>query len=709
MRLVVAALLGAFAVSVVHGQTCAPVRILPSATVSASLDNSSCVLSDGTAYQAYRLVLPDRGQIQINLSGISNNLILILRDNSGAQIASGLAVQQPIEAGSYTLLVDGQTPGQVGGYTVQTAFMPEPGMLCANFDSIGLHDTVDGTLGMSGCALPSGTAYEGYSLSTLGSGTLTISVSSPDFTPAVIVRQPDGTAVASGGALQVAVYAHTQYEILISTADVLGAYEIDTSFQPAATETCVPQSTFSASASDNSTVTTSSCTSAGDNGTISYFTFYNLTLTAAGLADLSAASSAFDPTIYLLDQSGNTIALDTGGGGSTAAQNIAEIRAQLSPGNYTVEIVSPVATGGAYAFNYQFTAGSPQPCSLIAASPSGALAGTLTPSSCRDNDLGLTDLYSVTLPADGTLDATLTSSAFAGRLAFRDTKDNLILLSEDDLGLGSTELVTQLPAGTYTVAAAAISGTGAYQLTANFTAHTLTPCTYIQPVDNNGGYIADLGEGSCPGPSGQPLDLYQFTLPSAGVILAVMTSSQVEGHLTLTDQSGNLLRSDEDSYAPNDPLIIQYLPAGTYQLQARAVSVTAGGLYEVDVRTTAGSRPPFCVPQGGLTVGATINGALNYTSCQYTDSTFADVYSFTLNAATTVNLELDSSAFSAYLILLDSNGNLLAFGDSGGGGASALLQQTLPAGTYYVVAKAEPYSGYYNSVGAYTLSLTSGQ
>jgi hypothetical protein len=708
VRRAVALFLGTFAVSVLHGQTCAPVRIPPSATVSASLDNSSCLLSDGTAYQAYRLVLADRGQLQITLSGTTNNLIPILRDSTGAQIASGAAIQQSVEAGSYTLLVDGQTPGQVGGYIVQTAFTAEPGMLCATFDSIGLNDAAAGTLGMSGCALPSGTAYEAYALTTLGSGTLTISVSSPDFTPTVMVRQPDGTAVASGGALQATVYADTQYEILISTADVLGAYQLSTSFQPAATETCVPQATFSASASDNSTVTTANCTSAGDNGALSYFTYYNLTLTAAGLADLSAASSAFNPTIYLLDQSGNTIALDSGGGGSTAGQSIAEIRAQLSPGNYTVEIASSVAPGGAYAFNYQFTAGSPQPCSLTAASPSGTVAGTLTPSSCRDNDLGLADLYSLTLPADGTLDVTLTSSAFAGRLAFGDTKDNLILLNEDDFGLGSTELMTNLPAGTYTVAAAAISGTGAYQLTANFSAHALTPCTYVQPVDNNGGYIADLGEGSCPGPNGQPMDLYQFTLPSAGVVLAVMTSSQVEGHLTLTDQFGNVLRSDEDSYAPNDPLIIQYLPAGAYQLLARAVSSTAGGLYEVDVRTTAGPRPPFCTPQGGLTLGATINGSLGYTSCQYTDSTFADVYSFTLNAAATVNLEMDSSAFSAYLILLDSNGNLLADGDSGGG-ASAVIQQALPAGTYYAVAKAEPYIGYYYSVGAYALSLTQSQ
>ena len=640
--------------------------MLPSGTLAGTLDGSSCLLSDGTAYQAYRLVLPDRGQIQINLGGTTNNLGLILRDGSGAQIASGVTIGQPLEAGSYTVLVDGQTPGQVGGYNVQTTFTPEPGMACANFDSIGLNDSVSGWLGASGCALPSGTSYDAYALNTLGSGTLTIAVTSPDFTPAVIVRQADGTAVANGVAVQVvAVYANTPYEILVSTADALGAYQVTTSFQPAATETCVPQNTFSASASDNASVTTSNCTGAADDGSLLYFTYYNLTVTAAGLADLSASSPAFDPTLYLFDQSGNLIASDTDGGGSTAALSQAGILAQLAPGNYTVEIATSNASGGAYAFNYQFTPGAPQPCALSAASLPGAIAGILTPASCRDNALGLMDLYSVTLPAAGTLDVILASSAFSGRLAFRDTKDNLILLAEDDAGVGSTELVTELPAGTYTVAAAAISGTGAYQLTLNFTANPITPCTYIQPVDSNGGYIADLGEGSCTGPNGQPLDFYQFTLPAAGVVLAVMTSSQVDGHLTLTDSSGNFLRSDEDSYAPNDPLIIQYLPAGTYQLQARAASSTAGGLYEVDVRTTPGSRPPFCVPQGGLTTGASISAALNYTSCQYPDSTFADVYAFTVNSNAVVNLELDSIAFAAYLVLLDASGNVLFVNDSG--------------------------------------------
>ena len=686
-------LLAAFAA--LHGQTCAPVRLLPADTVSASLDASSCLLSDGTAYQAYRLVLPARGQVQIALSNTTNNLGLMLRDASGAQVGSGLTIQQPIEAGSYTLLVNGMTPGQVGGYTVQTAFTPEPGMLCANFDSIGLNDTVSGRLGMSGCTPPSGLSYEAYSLTTLGSGTLSVSVSSPDFTPIVTVRASDGTAVASGGSVQATVYSGTQYEILISTSDIQGAYQVTTAFQPAPAETCVPQGAFSSDGSDNSTLTPANCSTAS-----TYFTYYSLDVTTPGLADLSAVSTDFLPTLFLFDQSGNLIASDSGGG---ASPNSAGIRTQLGAGNYIVEVAT-TGSGGAYSFNYQFTAATPLPCTPNAASPNSTITGSLGPASCRDNSLGLADLYTINLPAAGLLDLTMTSAAFAAGLALRDTKDNLILATADQQDLGSTELTAELPAGTYTVAAAALSNSGSYQLTYKLTTQPVTPCTYVQAMDNNGGYIAKLGEGSCQGPNGQPLDFYQFTIPSDSVVLAVMTSSQVPGHLTLADSYGNFLRSDEDSYAPGDPAIIQYLPAGTYQLQARAAGSTSGGLYEVDVRTTPGPHPPFCAAQPGLKPGVPINAALNYTSCQYADSTFADLYSFTLNAPATISLELDSTAFNGYLILLDAIGNAIATADSYGA-VSASLQQPLAAGTYIVVAKAEPYSGYYYSVGAYRLSL----
>ena len=96
------------------------------------------------------------------------------------------------------------------------------------------------------------------------------------------------------------------------------------------------------------------------------------------------------------------------------------------------------------------------------------------------------------------------------------------------------------------------------------------------------------------------MDYYEFTLPSDSVVAAVMTSSAVDGYLTLLDSSGRTLRSDANSYAGKDALIVQFLAAGTYRLAARGSSGMASSgaaLYEVDLRTLPGPRPPFCAPK----------------------------------------------------------------------------------------------------------------
>src|SRR4029077_872030 len=153
---------------------------------------------DGTPFTAYRLDLPVRGRIRIDLTAL--NADLILRDSSGAKVDSGASIGRPIEAGSYSLLVNGRSTGETIPYTVRTAFTAEPGMLCSGFARVGLNQTVTGTLGASGCSMPDGTVYEGYQLETSGSGTLTVSVSSPEFTPALILRDSDGYAIASDAA-----------------------------------------------------------------------------------------------------------------------------------------------------------------------------------------------------------------------------------------------------------------------------------------------------------------------------------------------------------------------------------------------------------------------------------------------------------------------------------------------------------------------------
>ncbi len=688
-----------------YAQDCAPVaRVLPNTTLAGALDAASCQLLDGTPYAPYRLDLPVRGQIKIGPGGTSGNFSLTFRDASGIKVDSGTAIARPIEAGSYTLMINGLAAGQTGSYTVNVSFTAEPGILCDNFPNIGPNQTAAGKLPSSGCLALDGTPYEAYTLTTDGSGTLTVSVASTDFTPVIAVRSIDGhpLTLPSASPLNVLLSGDSQYLVIVSSADTTtGAYQIASTFQPADSETCRSQKTLADSDSDTSTIAAASCfvTIAG-SGDQSYYNYYDFTLSAAGLVSAVAISGDFAATLHLLDAAGNTLASDSGGGGIDAQYDVvSNLSAQLPAGSYRLQVFSDLPSGGSYTLKYMFQAGSPQPCTAAALSFGAQVTGTLTGASCRTS-LGLSDLYTLTLPSAGTLDIEIDSMAFDTALAIRDNKDNLIVRDGDVNGLGVTHFTADLPAGVYTVAGAANSGAGNYLLTAKLTAHDIPACTFAQTLDLNGGFIQRLGPRSCTGDNGQPVDYYSFTLGADSLVLAVMTSSEVDGYLTLYDANGSALRNDDNSYGANDPLIVQYLPAGSYKLAARGASSTVGGLYEVDLRTAAGPRPPFCTPKSTLNAGDTVTGLITYTDCQYIDSTFADLYQMTVPADSAVDLRLNSGDFDAYLVLLDSTGAVVDEDDDSGGNINARITRNLAAGTYFVVAK--PLSDY-TSLGAYTL------
>src|ERR1043166_1901132 len=94
-------------------QTCAPrLTLQPVDSLSGALDRTNCRLSDNTLYAEYSLVLPARGQIEINSVASAFDLTLILRDSSGHRIAAGSSIKQPIERGQYSVLVNAGTEDQ---------------------------------------------------------------------------------------------------------------------------------------------------------------------------------------------------------------------------------------------------------------------------------------------------------------------------------------------------------------------------------------------------------------------------------------------------------------------------------------------------------------------------------------------------------------------------------------------------------------------
>jgi hypothetical protein len=709
MRLGAASLLLQFLCAWLHAQECpAILSVLPNASLSGALDATSCQLTDGSAYMPYRLDLPVRGRIKLDLGGMQSNLSLILRDGNGQKIDSGLSIHRAIEAGNYVVFVNGQTAADLGSYTLTTGFSPELGMLCTVFPNIGRRQTVNGLLGSSGCLSPDGALYEAYTLNTDGAGTLTVTIASQDFTPSVALRSSDGHLVNTSidGTLTALVTGDSQYTLVVTSSDKAGAYQITTAFQSSVDETCRSQKSLTDPSAEAGSITGTSCFIILEgSGDLQYYNYYVLNLATAGLVDLTASSPDFTTTLNLLDGAGNVLASDEGSGGFDSQTSVrSNLRLQLPAGLYRLQVFSDLPSGGNYSLQYNFTAGNPQPCVPATATPGDLLQGGLNAQSCR-TAFGLSDLYRMSISATGALDLDMSSYDFNTRLVLRDAKDNVMARNDDVDGVSNAHISAELPPGAYTIAASATAGAGLYRATTKFSAHDPGDCSYVQPIDLNGGFIQILGSLPCRAIDGQPVDYYSFTLSVDSLVLAVMTSSALDGYLTLYDSNGNVLRFDDNSYGSGDPLIIQYLPAGSYKLAVRDVSGGPGGIYEIDLRTTAGPRPPYCGSRGPISVGSTVTGNITYTGCQYYDSTFADYYTLTLSADTAVELHANSSDFDAYLVLLDGKGNLIDQDDDSGGGTNAMVAQFLPAGTYYVVVK--PF-GDYTSHGTYSLAAKAG-
>jgi hypothetical protein len=308
----------------------------------------------------------------------------------------------------------------------------------------------------------------------------------------------------------------------------------------------------------------------------------------------------------------------------------------------------------------------------------------------------------VVLPQAGTLDLDMQSNDFVPLLTLRDAKDNRIVNDDNFGNFTDSHITADLPAGSYSVVAATGGLPGGYTFAWQLKAHALAPCSQTQNMDLNSAYVGVFGAGSCRGSNGQPADYYQITTPATGTVAAVMTSQVTDGFLTLSSSDGSVLRWDDNSYGGTDPFIVQFLPGQTYRIEARATDAISSGYYRMDVLYAAGGRPTGCAPMGTANPGDLLPGTLSFTSCQFPDGTFADLYQIDVTDPAALDLRLDSTDFDTYLVVLDGKGNVIDEDDDSNGGTNARIVDAFDPGTYYVVVK--PFSGY-NATGKYALSV----
>jgi hypothetical protein len=249
-----------------------------------------------------------------------------------------------------------------------------------------------------------------------------------------------------------------------------------------------------------------------------------------------------------------------------------------------------------------------------------------------------------------------------------------VIASNDDGGSGLDSRITQyLDSGRYTITA------------------------YDLGDDDTGGIqveLAGLGSGAIQGipiAIGESISAYlmegtpqEFTLevPSAQRLQIDMMRGEggdVDPYLVLADQYGNEIETNDDGGSGFDSRITRYLEAGRYTITARDLFGGDAGPFRLEV-----------VSQGSNPLGNGIPIAVGQAIDSFITNGQEQPFILTVEEETTVviNLERGSdSTIDPYMTLSDSVGREIASDDDGGSGFNSRISQTLPPGSYLIIAR----------------------
>jgi len=425
-----------------------------------------------------------------------------------------------------------------------------------------------------------------------------------------------------------------------------------------------------------------------------YADLYQLTVPSGSpqVVYITMTSSAFDTFLRVLDSSGKALFANNDDKRTSTATTNSFIGALLNPGTYRIEATSyNPSEAGAYTLAAAGTAANIQTISV-----GQTASGNLSASSGRTvlGDGSFADLYEFTLASQQVVTITMRSGAMDAYMVLVDSS-GVYLASDDDSGGGTdSQIVRTLAPGKYRVEAGTYVGQGgAYTLSLQASAPTVTTITVGQTV--NGTLSATSGRsGGC---AGCYADLYQFTLTSSQTLSVAMNSTVFDTYLRVLDGSGNTLAEDDDSGDGSNSLLQRPFVAGTYRIEATSYNSGTGGAYTLALRAVTAQTLP-------ISVGQTLSGSLTTSSGRSVGCSgcFADLYQFSVTSSQTLNIVLASSAFDAFLRVLDSAGSTVATDDDGAGGSNARIYRTFTAGTYRI--EATSYAS--GLTGAYTLALS---
>lgn len=308
--------------------------------------------------------------------------------------------------------------------------------------------------------------------------------------------------------------------------------------------------------------------------------------------------------------------------------------------------------------------------------------------------MGDVDDYSFFGEAGEVVSIGLTSEDFDAFLELE--LDGELIVVDDDGGEGLNSLLGDfvLPlSGEYLVRVHVLgdAGTGEYFLEFDNT----TPPLALQEEIGAGTFQGELTE------DGQ-LHLFPLTLTALSEVRIDLVSEDFDAFLVLYAGDGAEDRSPEHTIAVDDDggsglnsRMEELLPAGAYLIEARSLSSTATGEYDLNVEITAIEGDEDDPTPAPVVYGQELDGRL-------LPAGDIDAYALAGQAGDVIDISLTSEDFDTFLEL-EFDGKVIAADDDGGEDLNSLLEDfVLPVGGEFIV-RVHSYAD--EGTGSYALSV----
>lgn len=340
--------------------------------------------------------------------------------------------------------------------------------------------------------------------------------------------------------------------------------------------------------------------------------------------------------------------------------------------------------------------------------------GTLASTDPRLEDGSHYHLYAFQGQANEEVEINLRSEEFDAYLAFGpDAGGELKVSDSDDDGAGdlNARITAVLPrSGRYLIRANSLGEgeTGAYRL--ELVSHGEAPEPSRTEIQLGSTRPGELSASDGRTSKGSFFDEWVFEGAQDEVIRIDLTSDDFDSFVTLgTEEDGEFqsISTDDDGGDGLNSRLYTSLPAaGRYVVRATSLGAREEGAYQIGIVSEGQAGP---VTREAIALEETREGELSPADARLPDGSYHDVYLYSGTAGESIQIELTSDAFDAYLQLgTEDGGNFeeIASNDDGAGDLNAKIRATLPDTREYVI-RAQSLRP--NQTGSYVIGVSESQ